>query len=54
MKSMTCECGHAEQGATENLVLSRMESHIKNQHPERDSKKMLTHARKSVTEVVMA
>ncbi len=56
MKTMTCECGHVEQGASENDVASKMESHISNDHPERtaDHKKMMNDARKTLTDAVMA
>ncbi|KKS55971.1 MAG: hypothetical protein UV20_C0019G0015, partial [Candidatus Magasanikbacteria bacterium GW2011_GWA2_42_32] len=29
---MTCECGHIEQGGSENDVTSKMQSHIHNEH----------------------
>ncbi len=56
MKTMTCECGHVEQGSSENDVVSKMESHLKNDHPDQISehKKMMNTARKTIQDVVPA
>ena len=56
MKTMTCECGHMEQGGSENDVRSKMESHISNEHTDRtaDHKKMMHEAEKTLTEGVVA
>jgi len=56
MQAMTCECGHMEQGGSDNDVATKMQSHIHNEHPDRasDHKKMLHEAKKSLKEVAMA
>ena len=54
MKTMTCECGHEESGATEKDAMTKMESHIRNEHPDRsaDAKKMLKKAAATVKDAV--
>ena len=44
MQAMTCECGHMEQGGSDNDVATKMQSHIHNEHPDRasDHKKCFT------------
>lgn len=53
---MTCECGHVEQGASENDVASKMQSHLMNDHPDRSTehKKMMHAAEKTLAEAVVA
>ncbi len=55
MKTMTCECGHVVQGSSENDAASKMQSHIKNDHPDRsrDHKKMMHEAEKTLTDAVL-
>lgn len=50
MKTMTCECGHVEEGVTENDVASKMESHLKNAHADRagEHNKMMAEAKKTL------
>ena len=53
MKTITCECGHTESGASEKDVLTKMTSHIHNEHGDRsegDMKKMLRAAEKTMAE----
>jgi len=52
---MTCECGHVAQGASENDVRSKMQSHIHNDHPDRtsDHKKMIHEAEKTLKDAAM-
>ena len=54
MKSAVCECGHEEVGATDKDVMTKIESHIRNEHPERESdvKKMLKTAEKTIQDAV--
>jgi hypothetical protein len=54
MKIATCECSHEETGSTEKDAMTKMESHIRNEHPDRakDVKKMLKTAEKTMREVV--
>ncbi len=54
MKSALCECGHEEVGATEKEVMTRMESHMRNEHPEQeaDMKKMMKQAEKTMQDTV--
>jgi len=56
MKSMTCECGVAVQGASENDVTTKMQSHLHNDHPDQSAehKKMLHQAEKTIQDVAMA
>jgi predicted small metal-binding protein len=56
MKTMTCECGFVAQGASENDVVSKMQSHIHNDHADRSSehKKMLNDAKKTMQDGVAA
>jgi hypothetical protein len=57
MKTVTCECGHEETGSTEKDAMTKMESHIRNDHPERsdaDMKKMLKKAGKTMKDAVSA
>jgi predicted small metal-binding protein len=54
MKTVTCECGHEESGSTEKDAMTKMESHMRNDHPERasDIKKMMKRAEKTVKDAV--
>ena len=54
MKAATCECGHEEAGATEKDVMTKMESHMRNEHPAlaSDMKKMLKKSEKTMRDAV--
>jgi hypothetical protein len=56
MKNVTCECGHEETGSTEKDAMTKMESHIRNEHPDRsaDTKKMLKKAAGTMKDAVPA
>lgn len=51
MKIATCpECGFVENGSSDKDVMSKMESHISNEHPEGDAKKMMKSAERSLAD----
>lgn len=52
MKTITCECGHTETGPTEKDLMTKMESHIRNAHPDwvPDMKKKLSVAEKTIVD----
>jgi|GEM_PF-3617870 hypothetical protein len=54
MKTVTCECRHEETGSTEKDAMTKMESHIRNEHPDRsaDVKKMLKKAAGTMKDAV--
>jgi hypothetical protein len=54
MKTMKCECGHEETGSTDKDAMTKMQSHIHNDHPDRstDAKKILKKAEKTVKDAV--
>jgi predicted small metal-binding protein len=55
MRTVTCECGHEATGSTEKDAMTKMESHMRNDHPEKSSseiKKMMKAAEKTVKEGV--
>jgi predicted small metal-binding protein len=54
MKTVTCECGHEETGSSENDVITRMESHIADEHSDADKKKMLKSAERTMREAETA
>lgn len=56
MKKMTCECGYVAQGASDNDIESKMESHMKNGHADREveHKKMMGDAKKTLMEATPA
>ena len=55
MKTVTCQCGYEATGSTEKDAMTKMESHIQNDHPGKSSaeiKKMMKTAEKTVKEGV--
>lgn len=56
MQTMTCECGSVVSGASENDVVSKMQSHLHNDHADRagDHKKMMHEAKKTLDEQPIA